>query len=61
MKTITEKVKVPVRAGMRMNEGKITDYAIKDVGYKIIEFTYILHPDGDKELIKEKEIKRVIL
>lgn len=60
MTEVKERVKIPVRAGMRMEEGRTVDYAIKEVGYKIVEFTYRLHPDGDKELIGEKEVERVI-
>jgi acyl-CoA thioesterase FadM len=57
---VKERVKIPVRAGMRMEGGRIVDYAIKEVGYKVVEFTYRIHPDGDKELIGEKEVERVI-
>ena len=56
MTTIKERQNFPIRAGMPFNNPK--DYKIKKVGFRTVEFTYFLHPDGDKQLQGEKEIKR---
>jgi len=58
----TETQKFPIVAGMRMTNGKVTDYKMRKIGYKVIEFTYDINPQfpDDKMLISQKEIKRVI-
>ena len=58
MNYIKEREKFPIRAGMRMSEGKVTDYKIRTVGTRTVEFTYILHDDGDKQLVSQREISR---
>jgi hypothetical protein len=58
MKIVKETQNFPIRAGMRMENGKVTDYAIRDVGTKKVEFTYYLHDDGDKQLISHREVSR---
>lgn len=58
---ISETKKIPIIAGMPL--GKKNDYKLREVGYKVVKFTYdsINYQNGhtDKMLIKEKEIKRV--
>jgi hypothetical protein len=58
MKTVTERKRFPLIAGMRLDG--TGDNKMKKVGYYIVEFTYILHPDGDKQLISDKRIKSVV-
>jgi len=56
MKTITKKQNFPIMAGMPFNNSK--DYKMRKVGFRTVEFTYIVHPDGDEELCGEKVIKK---
>ena len=55
--TIKVKKTFPIMAGMKFGS---TDYKIKKVGTKIIEFTFDVSPDNkeDKMLLSEKEISR---
>jgi hypothetical protein len=53
-----ERETFPIFAGMP--RGKASDYKMKKVGSKLIEFTYDVNPNNseDKMLIKEEEISR---
>ena len=53
-----ERQTFPIFAGMPM--GKNSDYKMKKVGSKLIEFTYDVNPNNkeDKMLIKQEEISR---
>jgi hypothetical protein len=53
-----ERKSFPIMAGMPFN--KKSDYRIKKVGVRIVEFTYHVNLDfpDDKMLIDEKEISR---
>ena len=55
--TVKERKTFPIIAGMKFGT---TDYRIKKVGTKIIEFTFDVNPDNpdDKMLLSEKEISR---
>jgi len=60
---VKEKKKFPVFAGMQFCKGKTINNNIKEVGYKIIEFTFdvIEYPTHkDFCLISEKTIKTVM-
>jgi len=59
LRVVTEKEKFPIYAGMPYGTN-VKFSGIKKVGYRIVEFTYHLLSDGDKVLIGEKVIKRVI-
>jgi len=59
LSVVTEKEKFPIYAGMPYGTN-VKFSGIKKVGYRIVEFTYHLLSDGDKVLIGEKVIKRVI-
>jgi hypothetical protein len=51
------RVKSEVRAGMGYeNNGNISKYNIRNIGYDIIE----LHITDEGQLVKEKRIKRVL-
>lgn len=51
MKTVKERQKFPIMAGNSFDK-------IKKVGTRTVEFTYIIHSDGDKQLQGEREVKR---
>jgi hypothetical protein len=55
--TVKEKKTFPIIAGMEFGT---TNYKLRKVGTKVIEFTYDVNPDNkdDKMLISEKEISR---
>jgi hypothetical protein len=57
MKTVNTVKNFPVYAGMQFNGN---NNKIRKIGSKAIKFTYLLHNDGDKQLIKEETIKTVI-
>jgi hypothetical protein len=56
MKTIKEYSWFDVIAGMPFGS---QDYKLRVVGKKKMCFEYLMHPDGDKQLIKEYEVKRI--
>lgn len=56
---VTEKEKFPIYAGMPYGTN-VKFSGIKKVGYRIVEFTYHLLSDGDKVLIGQNVVKRVI-
>ena len=55
--TVKERKSFPIMAGMKFGT---TDYKIRKVGTKIIEFTFDVNPNNqdDKMLLSEKEISR---
>jgi len=55
--TAKERKTFPIMAGMKFGS---TDYKIKKVGTKIIEFTFDVNPNNkeDRMLLSEKEISR---
>jgi hypothetical protein len=56
MKTVKEYKWFDVIAGMPFGS---MDYKMRVVGKKKMCFEYLLHPDGDKQLVKEYEVKRI--
>ena len=55
MKTIKEYAWFDIIAGMPFGS---QDYRLRVVGKKQMCFEYLLHDDGDKQLVKEYETKR---
>ena len=55
MKTVKEYQWFPIIAGMPFGS---KDYKLRVVGKKKMCFEYLLHNDGDKQLINEYEVKR---
>lgn len=54
MKQTSHTFKMPVMAGSKRN------MKLHKIGYDVIKHTFLLHPDGDKQLIKSERVKRVI-
>ena len=50
----TKTFKMPVMAGSK------TNMKLHKVGYDVIKHTFLVHPDGDQQLIKSERVKRVI-
>jgi hypothetical protein len=61
VKYVTEKVSMPVRAGMEYlpGTGKIINYKFRTIGKDIFLHTYAITDDGDKQFFKSEKIKRV--
>jgi hypothetical protein len=57
MKTKKKYVRIPVIAGMQFGT---TNYKMRKIGYDLFEHTYLLHDDGDEQLISTRKVKRVI-
>jgi hypothetical protein len=55
-KIVKERRKFPVKAG----HPNINGYRMFEVGCRLVEFTYEIYPDGDKQLISQRKIKTVI-
>lgn len=62
MQTKTATQKFPIIAGMQFTytHGETKCNQLHEVGYYVKQFTFLVYPDGDEQLIGEKEIKRVI-
>jgi hypothetical protein len=56
MKTVKEYRWFDVIAGMPFGS---MDYKMRVVGKRKVCFEYLIHPDGDKQLVKEYEVKRI--
>ena len=56
MKTVKEYKWFDVIAGMPFGS---MDYKMRVVGKRKVCFEYLLHADGDKQLVKEYEVKRI--
>ncbi len=58
MRNITEIKTFPIYAGMPLDGKGINK--IRKVGTRTVVFIYLLHSDGDKQLVGERTIKTVI-
>lgn len=58
MKTVTKKF--PIYAGMQFSGGanKTINNRLHKVGTYTMQFTFKVYPDGDEQLVSEKEISR---
>lgn len=58
MKTVTKLVTLPIFAGMQYSFGKIINAKMRKVGTETFEHTYLVHADGDLQLVNSKRISR---